>query len=345
MRLIAALHFALTTPGSAPEWIQLVPAGEFRGADGRGPFCLKDAARVIAASMPDGGRLAIDENHSTDLAAKDGRPAPARGWIVALEAREDGIWGRVEWTAAGRALLEDRAYRGISPVFLHTKDGGEVVKLLRAAITNDPNLTQLATLHHQQQEPSVDLARLRQALGLAADADETAILAAIGASRTALTAHTQQRSALATVLGIADPAQATDAQVLTALQARVADSGDAATLRATVTGLQAQVTTLQQGHARERAVAAVDAAIRAGKPIPATLRDHYIARHIADATAVETELNALPSLNAGGLGNYKPPAGTGGDGLTDADRVVIAQMGLDPEAFKKARAAERQEVA
>ncbi|MCD9150122.1 phage protease [Pseudophaeobacter sp. MA21411-1] len=30
--------------------------------------------------------------------APKGLPAPARGWITATQARNDGIWGRVEWT-------------------------------------------------------------------------------------------------------------------------------------------------------------------------------------------------------------------------------------------------------
>ncbi|MBR0643995.1 phage protease [Plastoroseomonas hellenica] len=350
MHLLAALHVALPAPAvagaAAPEWIQLIPAGEFRGADGRGPYFLKDAAAVMAASLPAGARLPIDENHAIDLAAKSGGAAPARGWIVELQARDDGIWGRVEWTGAGRALLDDKAYRGISPVFLHTKDG-VVVTLLRAALTNDPNLTQLATLHHQQQqEPCVDLARMRQALGLAADADETAILAAIAANRTAVTAHAQQRSALATTLGIANPAQATDDQVAAALQARIADGGEAATLRATVTALQTQVTTLQQTAAHERAVAAVDAAIGAGKPIPATMRDHYIARHAREPEAVNAELAAMPSINAGGLAGRNLPSatGAGADGLTPDERNVVALLGIDPEAFKKTKVAQEQQL-
>lgn len=131
----------------APEWVQLIPAGAFKGIDGRGPYHVANAQAVIAASMARAqGKLPIDENHGTQRAAKLGIGAPARGWIVEMAAREDGIWGRVEWTEAGRALVADGAYRGISPVFEHTASGG-VVRVLSAALTNDPNLSQLATLH------------------------------------------------------------------------------------------------------------------------------------------------------------------------------------------------------
>ena len=142
---------AASAGDGVPDWVQLIPGGRFAGIDGRGPYHVASAKAVIAASMARGqGKLPIDENHATQRAAKEGLAAPARGWIVELADREkDGIWGRVEWTEAGRALVADGAYRGISPVFEHTAGGG-VVRILSAALTNDPNLTQLATLHDSE---------------------------------------------------------------------------------------------------------------------------------------------------------------------------------------------------
>lgn len=49
---------------------------------------------TIRASMA-AGKLPVDECHATDKAAPDGRQAPARGWIVQMEVRADGLWGRV----------------------------------------------------------------------------------------------------------------------------------------------------------------------------------------------------------------------------------------------------------
>jgi hypothetical protein len=63
----------------------------------------------------------------------------------------------------------------------------------------------------------------------------------------------------------------------------------------------------------------VDAAIRDGKPIPKTLRDHYITRHAAEPGAVEKELAGLPSLHAGGV--TKPPGDASGG---DPDPVALA---------------------
>ena len=132
-------------PGIVPEWIHLVPAGRFSTNDGRGTFYLRDAQSVIRASMA-ASRLPVDINHSTDYASPLGLPAPAVGWIVEMQQRSDGIWGRVDWSTDGRALLEQRAYRGVSPVFVYSTDG-EITKILRAALTNIPALDQLVSVN------------------------------------------------------------------------------------------------------------------------------------------------------------------------------------------------------
>jgi len=53
--------------------------------------------------------------------------------------RDGALWGRVEWTPHGAAALIVREYRYISPVFQYSSDG-EVTRLLRAGLTNNPNL-------------------------------------------------------------------------------------------------------------------------------------------------------------------------------------------------------------
>lgn len=333
--MLIARHFTTLSDG-VPEWLHLMPAGTFKGVDGRGPYALKDAHAVIAASMAD-GPLAVDENHSTDYAAPAGLPSPAQGWIVAMEARDDGIWGRVEWNASGAALMTERAYRGVSPVFTHTK-GGQVVKILRAALTNTPNLSQLETLHTQ--ESGMNLEALRAALGLPETADEAAILAAVTANATAVASHAAQLAAIRAAGGF-DPATSAEA-VATALQSQRANAGDVARMAATITTLETSLATMRAEQSRRDATACIDAAIAAGKPIVA-LRDHYIARHMADPKAVETELNALVSINAGGV---RPPApgahATGREAafLTDVDKTVCSKFGTSPAKlaeFRKTR--------
>jgi transposase-like protein len=107
--------------------------------------------------------LPVDENHATDLAAPKGEPSPARGWIVEMQQRLDGIWGRVEWTNAGRSMLAERVYRFISPAFAQDTKG-TVLRIVRAALTNIPNLPQLVSLNTRGRGGSIDVL-LRRAEG------------------------------------------------------------------------------------------------------------------------------------------------------------------------------------
>lgn len=151
--------------GAAPARVRILPSGTFRGVDGRGPLTLDDPAAVIAASMA-AGPLPIDENHAIDWAR--GQGAPALGWIVAIESAADGLWATVEWTAEGRRLVEGRAYRGISPVIESEKDTGLVVRVLRAALTNNPNLPALNLFNKELQgtEPMLMNASSLQTLNI-----------------------------------------------------------------------------------------------------------------------------------------------------------------------------------
>jgi len=303
---------------AVPEWVHLVPAGSFSGRDGRGPWRVDNAAAVIAATNAAGTMpLPIDEAHAIDLGAASGQPGPARGWVEELEARADGIWGRVAWTPTGTALLSERSYRGISPTFRHAKDG-QVLALLRAALTNMPNLPQLATINHQDIAHMDLLAQLRQLHGLAADADAATAFNACRAAHEAVAAHGTALNALAAAAGLSPGMDATT--MAAAIATSRAAAGDAARMGAELVALQTQLTTMQTQQAHDRAVAAVDGAIRAGKPIPKTLRDHYIARHAKEPEVVEKELAALPNLNTGGAGGRVPQAEAG------ADPVAVARQ-------------------
>jgi phage I-like protein len=123
------------------EWYHLLPKGVFQGRDGRGPYVLDiDAERaVIEAFSRLNCDLPIDYEHQSLDAREKSGPVPAAGWIKELSSREDGLWGRVEWTPAAEHCLKNKEYRYISPVFLHDR-GGHVKTLTMAALTNTPNL-------------------------------------------------------------------------------------------------------------------------------------------------------------------------------------------------------------
>ena len=106
--------------GGAPERIELIPAGPaVVGRDGRTwMFGDAEVQAVLNAFALNTAPLPIDWEHATELRAPKGEAAPAAGWITGLEMQSGALWGSVEWTDRGRAQVENREYRFLSPVFL-----------------------------------------------------------------------------------------------------------------------------------------------------------------------------------------------------------------------------------
>jgi len=167
--------------GDLPEWVELIPAGAVDGRDGRSwnnsrPESILAHFAQLACDLP------IDINHSTELKAPKGEPAPAIGWVMELEDRNGAIWGRVEWNATGKQLVGERAYRYLSPVIIYQPSSGTIVGLTSVGITNRPNL-QLPALNHEQgaepQEENTMLKALLAALALPETATEAEAVAKV----------------------------------------------------------------------------------------------------------------------------------------------------------------------
>jgi phage I-like protein len=153
---VSTCAVAIAADNEAPEWVELIPAGKFSAVDGRGPFDNQDPDSIVGASiakMPQVG-LVLDYDHSTDLAAPEGRPAPAAGWLKQFKIENGAIFARIEWTADAAEALKEKKYRYVSPVFEHDKDG-KVERILRAALTNNPALVNLPAI--ASAAPSQDL--------------------------------------------------------------------------------------------------------------------------------------------------------------------------------------------
>ena len=329
---ISALIVSMNAAAGAPEWLHLLPAEKsFGGVDGRGPYVVEDREALVARFNAAGSKIPVDENHSIDLAGKSGHPSPARGWIVEMQARADGVWGRVEWTVEGRALVEGKAYGYLSPVLLHTAAKPyRVDRILRVALTNEPNLASLKSLHSQEEQTMLE--ELRKALGLPETADEAAVLAAVTSAHSANAEHVALMARVAEAAGV--PADAGGDALVTAIQAKAAaggDDADRAQLVNQVKALQSQLTTLATTTAKDKAVTTIEAAIEAGKLVPA-LREHMIARHMKNPADVESELALMPSLHAGGLGK-RPAPKSGEPARTEEDDKILAMMGVDAAAY------------
>jgi len=330
----------LPTSGEAPAWVHLLPAGAvIRTADGRGPYRLTDAQALVTASLQAGERLVLDENHSTDLAAPQGLSAPAMGWIVELQSRADGIWGKVEWTEDGKRLVAGRAYRGISPVIAHDKSGA-IVAILRASLVNKPNLKGLTTLH--QENDMTLLKRILEALGLPETTSEDNLVAAVTTMHQAQGQHqTALQAQLAPIGKAAGLTEGASVEAIVAAIGTMAAGGDGKTiveLQAELTNVTNRLNALTDDTARKAATDFVDGAIKAGRVGVKPLRDHYITRHMSDAASVVKEITALPAL--GGRMPMVDPS-TPSSGLTAEQEAVIERMQLNRDDYLKTLQAEQ----
>lgn len=351
---LTALCSAVPIGASAgvPEWVHLLPTGAVRTNDGRGPYRTPaDLAGLIAQSMKGaGGKLVLDENHATDLAAPKGASAPARAWIVELQARADGIWGRAEWTPTGRQLMEAGEYRGISPVIAHRRDG-TITAILRASLTNTPNLQGLTALHSQESEPMDFRALLIEALGLDDDADDAAIAAALKAKmeKPAAPAEAEAKAlqaALAPIgaaLGLQAGAGA-DAILISVNAMKAGGDETVQALQSTVTNLSTKLDQLTEAGSRERAETFVDGEIAAGRIGLKPMRDDMIALHMANPAQATKIIGNLPKVRTGAMEGRDVQRKPGE--LSDAEKTVVQLMGVDPAEFVKNRApgADRVEV-
>ena len=140
-----------TDTADAPRsWIQLAKTGTFHSTRyGKFSITKDDLAQMlhnfrhVTPAAPT--ELPIDYDHLSMDPKKPG-DGIAAGWLKSAELRADGdeLWGEVEWTPEASGLIQNRAYRFISPSFVkdHThKDGRKIgTTLLAAALTNHPFL-------------------------------------------------------------------------------------------------------------------------------------------------------------------------------------------------------------
>lgn len=297
---------AMPLAGTVPEWVHLLPEGDVTGRDGR-RFSVKNPRAIIDLSMCHAvrGQLPVDYNHGTDHALKNGTDAPAAGWIVALEARPSGIWGRVQWTPQGRARVEAREYRFISPVLMHTP-AGEVTVLLRAALTNTPNLVQLTALNTAgtPMDPEKLMMELRELLKLPATATAEEVLAAV--------------REMATAKNSADPSRFVPIELF---ERAVKDRNSAF-----------------KGVTARDAERAVDDAIR-DKKMPSYMRDWAVALCSENAPAFASFIEKTGPQVHGFFTMLETPAFPGRSmGAEDRSRqvdAIAANLGLTAEDIKK----------
>ena len=171
---------------TAPDWIELVPAGEnIEALDGR-KFKNPDPSKVVERFNSHPIDLPLDWEHSTEVKAPKGDEAPAAGWIKQLEIRNGAIYARIEWTKRGSASVCSKEYRYVSPAFTYNKDR-EILAIASAGLTNHPALVMKALSHQETStasavtQPAEEITmdpEIAEALGLDKNADKKAVLCA-----------------------------------------------------------------------------------------------------------------------------------------------------------------------
>lgn len=246
-----------------PEWVRILPRGRISLRDGRA-FMI-EPERLAARFAADGVSVPIDIDHAIAKKPQLGERADAVGWIAELQARDDGLYARIDLLDAGKAALAAKTHRYVSPSFHHDQDRRATwlhsVALVAAPALAMPAIAAADPTHNEEQPMSKAIA---QALGLAETADEAACLTAI-----------------------------------TTLQAGSTGKVDKAvhdTALASLAAAQAQLTALQTADRKKRVDGVIEAALKDKKIVPAQ-KDHYLALCATDdgLSQVEALLAATPA--------------------------------------------------
>ena len=312
---------ALTADGKLPEWIRILPLGEVKLVDGREPFTVDLAAAetIVAAFRSRGVDLVIDYEHQS----LGGDRAPAAGWIKDLQARLDGLWGRVEWTPQATEYLTNKEYRYFSPVLRLDPETRIPTALLHVGLTNVPAISRLTPLvakakdingpqagtpaPQQDEEATAMLKKLILKLGLQPEATEDEVLALVAG-------------------------QAQEAVALKLQTAVLPELAQAVGLEATATPAQIKgaVLALKQG---QEQLTTLQTEVAAGKLAPAQQEWalEYAAR---DLEGFKVYVEKAPKVVPVEALKLKTKDGKGEVSLTPEELTVCKSLGVAPEAFK-----------
>jgi phage I-like protein len=359
-----ALLFASLALAAKAE-VQLLPAGEFKGRDGRPSkeltWKLSDSAGQALAAKLNARHAAIkfnlDYEHQLMLARENGQPAPASGWATQFEWRAgQGLFALdVQWTARAKAMIEAGEYLYISPVITYDQKTGEIDDVINAALVNTPNLEMSPvaqerlsalsafsqSLSSTQPEESSPMNKLLIALlGLTATATDDDVVNAVKQLQHDATTRHASLTALHGALGVPADADTTKATSAVATLKAQAVTGDDTTKNA-MAALQAQVAELSNKEKTREITSLVDAALSAGKLLPAQ-KDWAINLGKTDVAQLSAYLKDAPAVGKG-LGEGQSQGEPQGDGkgtaqLSAEQLAVATSMGLTPEQFAKASA-------
>ena len=329
-------------------WIHLLPKpvnGQIETADGRGPYqVVGSLVEIIAASFERTDKIEIDINHATYIAAPLGMRSDAVGWIIEMEARDDGIWGRVEWTKEGAGLVSDKAYRAISPVLMISAADKKTIQAIgNASLVNRPNLRGLTVLNQaapNQENPMSFMVQVCERLGLKPDASEADILAVLPA--TTAVAVVALQSAMAEIAATFGVEVSNPLAIVAAAKVNATQADTLAALQAENATLRAQNSGAELANARAASEAYVDGQVAAKRAIRAQDREWFITLHMTQPEVARRSIKALPMLADIGKAAQKPPTADTLASLNVEELQAAKALGRTPQDLAALLAADRK---
>lgn len=328
-----------TEKGKSPASMRVLPAGRFRAADGSGRpvevpegwLLTEDAGRRIIAELAGkSNALLVDYEHQSLNTGKNGQPVPAAAWCKEFIWQEDGLYAiNIDWTEKAAAMIANREYRYLSPVFTYNSKTGEVAALISMGLTNTPGLdglTDLAALNAQQ-ETGMDklLEELRWMLNLPTASTGDEILAELDKLKTQL-----QGAKAENLTAFFDAASARDKELAELKAASVADKTGSVPM-AEHAKLQKQVAALTAQIAQDKHQALLEAGLADGRIFPAQ-KEYWEKQPLNALEAwldVAQPIAALSGTQTGG----QPPVQTAALGAEEA--YVAQALGLSAEEYTK----------
>lgn len=169
--------------GECPDKIKILPVGRINSE--KGDFIVdEESYNAMKAEMQRRGiDIVIDYEHQTLQDVQ----APASGWVKELIYTPEAIIAKVEWTPKAQEYLKNREYRYLSPVVLTRKKDNKAVALHSLALTNTPAINGMFAIvnsanietENDTGGKGMDLQKLKELLGLPADAAEEVVMNAL----------------------------------------------------------------------------------------------------------------------------------------------------------------------
>lgn len=186
------------------------PLGTFPHPDGE-QLCTREAFDALVEKWRADGEpeILVDFDHASET----GGATEAAAWATALRSDEDGLHATFRMTDKGAEALSATRYRYLSPAW-YVDEEGHPTELSTIALTNRPNLPVPRLLNRKPAEPAQnaeagetitapqeaeaenkpeegettepqknDMDKIREMLGLAAEATDEEVLAAVDALR------------------------------------------------------------------------------------------------------------------------------------------------------------------